>query len=154
MADETPTTTPNTETPAPPAHEPAVPYARFQEVNSRLTAMADKVKTLEAEAAQKTALEAQLKAEQAKSLRLQIAVSAGLPFDFADRLHGATAEELQADAAQLAALVKPAAPPAPGVPPAPRNGTSTALSLSNMTPADIRKNATTLLEQARQKFVS
>lgn len=43
-------------------------------------------------------LQAQLKAEQTKSLRTQVALKNGLSFDMADRLRGETEEELEADA--------------------------------------------------------
>ena len=170
----------NTTDPAPAVPDPVggqtgdqmIPYARFKEVN-------DQKKTFEAELAQfratteaaqaadlveqkkyqelaagyKTKLEAaQLLAttERQARERLQVAQAAGLPLELADRVAGATLEEMQTDAAKLAAFVKPKT--GPGVPPvAGASGRPGAFDLSKLNdPEYIRKNTAALIDAARR----
>lgn len=57
----------------------------------------------------KSAEEARVAAEkaEAENLRLRIAVEKGLPLDLADRMVGQTREELEADADNLSAFIRP-----------------------------------------------
>ncbi len=80
-------------------------------------------------------------AAQLDALRLRVAGASGLPLDLAERLSGKSEEELKADAAKLAAFVKP---PTPGVPPAPPGAPPPALDVTRMTPDEIRQNAAKL----------
>lgn len=60
---------------------------------------------------------AKLEAAQTEALRERVARRFSLPDALADRLRGATEEELTADAESLKGLIVPAAPPAPKNPP-------------------------------------
>lgn len=57
------------------------------------------------------ALEAEAAQARADALRYRVGVAQGLPPEFISRLQGTTEEELVADAASLAELVKPAGSP-------------------------------------------
>lgn len=72
----------------------------------------------EAQRAQEALAAAQRDAETARleALRYRVGVSAGLPPEAISRLQGATEDEIAADAAKLADLLKPAAPPVAGKP--------------------------------------
>jgi hypothetical protein len=142
----------------------SVPYDRFKEVN-------DKRKQLEAQLAdfEKAAKEAkekelaeqkkfqelaeqyknELESERLNRLRLEVATRHNLPLDLATRLQGKDADELAADAAKLAELVKPAAP---GVPPAPgRSGPTAGFTREQLSdPAFIRENAEKIMDAARR----
>ena len=74
-------------------------------------------------------------------MRVRVAVGAGLPLDLAARLQGKTEEELKADAAKIAPLLKPNSP---GVPPPAPGGSAGPLSTAGMTPAQRRENAARL----------
>ncbi len=154
-----------------------VPYDRFQEVIGQKNKVEAELRSLAAQhaaataehqkvMAEREALATTLKAEQEKAvasmreisdklaaaeqdrLRLRVAVGAGLPIDLADRLHGATLEELQADAAKIAPLLKPTTP---GVPPPLTGGTPQGkLDVRKMSPDEIRKNQARILEQAQK----
>lgn len=146
----TPATTPTP--PAPPATEPeqAVPYTRFKEVNDQLKALKAQIAALNGEKAQEAqtkttleqrlaALEGDLNRERAEKQRLKIATDKKLPVELASRLIGETEEELAADADRLLALLKPATPTSPGVPPSGGGQRRATLDLNSMTPAEIRK---------------
>ena len=153
MADELPPVTPPVTPPAadpPPAGEQAVPYARFQEVNTKYNALKQQVAALTGEKEQQTAaqqtldqrlaaLEGDLAKERSTNQRLKVASEKKLPSELADRLRGETPEELSADADRLLAWFKPAA--GPGVPPTGGGGSGgkPAVDLSKMTPAEVRK---------------
>lgn len=138
--------------------EKAVPYERFKAVNSRMRELEAQVQRAEAErqaqqekelAEQKRYQEladkykADLERERQGRLQLETATRHGLPLEFAERLKGATPEEMAADAQALAAYLKPSAPPG-GLPrnnAAPETG-PTAAQLND--PAWIRANAAKL----------
>jgi|GEM_PF-2114477 len=131
-----------------------VPYDRFAEINKKLRAAEAKLKKLEDE--QRAAEEAKMKEQgnykslleqrenELKTLRLEkerlrVATAKGLPVELADRLQGETAEELEADADKLLALLK-VKPQTPGVPPPSSGGSpSDKPDFSKMTPAQIRE---------------
>jgi predicted RNase H-like nuclease (RuvC/YqgF family) len=135
----------------PPQSQPQeqhVPYARFKEVNDQLKALKDQIAALtgekrEKETAAKTledrlaALEKERADAAAENMRLKVAGAKKLPPDLADRLRGATAQELEADADRLLSFLKPA--DGPGVPPPGGGGRAPKLDLGSMTPAQIRK---------------
>jgi len=89
--------------------------ARARKAESEAKELAARVKEFEErdlseqERLAKTAEEARVAAERAESenLRLRIAVEKGLPIDLADRMVGKSREELEADADELAAFIKP-----------------------------------------------
>jgi predicted RNase H-like nuclease (RuvC/YqgF family) len=161
MSDPTPQTEPQTppegqQQPAPgqqaqqPAGEQHVPYKRFQEVNDKYTALKQQLATLTGEKEQQqqaqqtleqrlAAIEAERNQERAARQRLEVATHKKLPPELADRLVGATPEELAADAERLLAFLKPAS--GPGVPPSGSGGRPAKLDLSSMTPAQIRQAA-------------
>jgi hypothetical protein len=87
------------------------------EAAARLREIEDAQKS-EAQRAQEALAEAQREAETARleALRLRVGVSAGLPPEAISRLQGSTEDEIAADAAKLAELLKPAAPPVAGKP--------------------------------------
>lgn len=131
-----------------------VPYNRFSEVTKKLRDTEAKLKKLEDErrAAEETKLkeqgnykslleqrEAELDALRLQSERMRVAMAKGLPAELADRLQGKTAEELEADADKLLALVKSNPANTPGVPPPSGGGAVTAADLSKMTPQEIRE---------------
>lgn len=105
------------DTPLGPAGEKALEAfkARARKAESEARELAARVKEFEdrdlseQERLAKTAEEAKAAAEKAEaaSLRLRVAVEKGLPVDMADRMVGNTREELEADADQLAAFMKP-----------------------------------------------
>ena len=135
-----------------------VPYDRFKEVNDKAKELEARLSQIEAEskaAKEKELAEqakwqelaeqraAELEAERTARLKLEVVTRTGLPVDMADRLRGATAEELTADAEKLLQFMKPAE--SKGVPPA--NGRQiTPKDISNMTPEEIRKNKADLLK--------
>lgn len=85
-------------------------YKKEKQELDRLKADEQKRKEAEMTEAEKAKaradeLEAELKKERAKGLRLQVAVKYSLPEALANRLQGETAEELEADAEQLAKLI-------------------------------------------------
>lgn len=90
-------------------------HARKHEAEAKK--LRDRVKELddadksEIEKASGRAAEAEKRAEDAelRALRLEIAAEKGLTASAAKRLHGSTREELEADADDLAELIKPAA---------------------------------------------
>ena len=155
MADETPGTPPAPPPAAPPDGTPPpgpVPYDRFKEANERAKKAEEQLARIEAE--RKTALdkelaeqnkwrelaeqrEKELNAEKLARTRQQIAMQKGIPADLVDRLQGATAEELSADADRLLQFLKPAT--GPGVPPPPKITQPSDVDISKMTAAQIRK---------------
>ncbi len=155
MAETDPVTPPATEPATPPAApapagEQAVPYARFQEVNTKYNALKQQVAALTGEKEQQSqaqqtleqrlaAIEGDLTKERHTNQRLQVASAKKLPPELADRLRGDTPEELSADADRLLAFLKPAT--GPGVPPTGGSGSGgkPALDTSKMSAADIRK---------------
>jgi hypothetical protein len=158
----TPPAAPVTPPPATPDAAPGpVPYDRFKEINDQLKATKDALAKIEAErqAADEKRLtdekkwqelaekrEAELKAERARLLRLQVASKKNLPFELADRLRGDTEADMEKDADSLAALLKPAEPPkGPGVPPKGAGGQPTKFDFNTMTPEEIRKNSAAIL---------
>jgi hypothetical protein len=140
--------------------EDPVPYERFKEVVDARNALdaqlkaataAQTVLTTEREklaadlkAEQETAtakvleISKKLEATEQDALRVRVAVGAGLPLDLAARLQGKTEDELKADAAKIAPLLKPTTPGVP--PPAPGGGSAAPKALKDMTPDEIRKN--------------
>ena len=154
-SDPPPTTPPPADPPAsPPSGQPGpVPYDRFKEVNDRLKQTEERL--AEIERAEKDAKEkalaeqsrwqelaeqreTELKAEQRKRTRLEVATRKGIPPDLAGRLQGETIEEMEKDADSLLAFLKPAS--GPGVPPgSPRGQGKKPLDFSNMTPEEIRE---------------
>jgi hypothetical protein len=143
---------------------PPVPYPRFQEVIHERNEL--KTKLAEFEKAAKEAkenelveqkkfqelaeqLKNELESERLNRLRLEVATRHNLPLDLATRLQGKDADELAADAAKLAELVKPAAP---GVPPAPgRSGPTAGFTREQLNdPAFIRKNVDRIMDAARK----
>ena len=146
-----PATDPATPPAAPaPAGEQAVPYARFQEVNTKYNALKQQVAALTGEKEQQTAaqqtleqrlaaIEGDLTKERHTNQRLQVASAKKLPPELADRLRGETPAELEADADRLLAFLKPAT--GPGVPPTGGSGSGgkPVLDTSKMSAADIRK---------------
>lgn len=158
MSDPTPNPAPApapTPTPAPspapsPATEPQpgpVPYARFQEVNTRLQEATQQINELRGQQQASVALEQRLAAIEAERnqerqarQRLEIANAKGLPAELAARLHGDTPEALAADADILLAIVGSRQPAAPGVPPSGgQSGRPQPFSLEGKTPAQIRE---------------
>lgn len=144
--------------PAPDAAPAPVPYDRFAEVNKRAnelaarleemerTRKADEDKTLAEqnkwkELAEKR--EAELAMERTARLRLDVALKAGLPAEFAGRLMGSTEEELIADAAMLLPLVRPSTP---GAPPAGTRTPPTAFTAEQLRdPKFVRDNKAAIL---------
>jgi predicted RNase H-like nuclease (RuvC/YqgF family) len=132
-----------------PVGEQAVPYARFQEVNTKYNALKAQVATLTDEKGQQTAaqqtleqrfaeLERSLSKERHTNQRLKVASDKKLPSELADRLRGDTEEELASDADRLLAFLKPVS--GPGVPPTGGGGSGKpVVDLSKMSAADIRK---------------
>lgn len=138
-----------------------MPYERFAEVNKRANELAARLDELEKhrKASEDKALadqyqwkelaekrEAELATERTARLRLNAALKAGLPAEFAGRLMGTTEEELLADAQTLLPLVRPTTP---GAPPA---GTRTppAFTADQLRDPDfVRKNKAEILKQAR-----
>lgn len=140
----------------------SIPYDRFKEVNDRLAearAELEKLTKAQKERAEKeladqnkwkelaTQREAELAKERLGRLRLEVAIEKRLPVELADRLRGATAEELAADADGLAALLQSSAPaPAPGTPP--RSGQQPPASFTAeqlRDPDFVRKNKAAIL---------
>ncbi len=62
---------------------------------------------------ERDALRAERDTVQAEAMRTRVAFNKGLPVDLADRLRGATEDELSEDADRLLELVKPAGPQRP-----------------------------------------
>ncbi len=131
-----PVTEPQVTTPEPPVEEwdkerAAKTIQAQREENKALKARAKRADELEAEAKQRADAElseterlkkenAEIKAENAKTkndlMRNEAVLAAGLPVEFAKRLTGETAEELLADAKELAKTL-PQMKVAPKVPP-------------------------------------
>lgn len=168
MSDDTknPTTPPAATAPQPaPEQAPApapVPYERFAEVNKRANELAARLDELEKgrKAAEDQALadqskwkelaekrEQELNAERMARLRLNAALKAGLPAEFAGRLMGSTEEELMADAQTLLPLVRPSTP---GAPPAGTRTPPASFTADQLRdPEFVRKNKAEILKQAR-----
>jgi len=91
------------------------------------------------------ALQASLASERAALVRLRVAVQAGLPADWAERLRGESEDDLARDAAQVAAQLKPRAY---GVPP-PAAGAPARLDIAALSPAEVRRHERELLRLAR-----
>ena len=143
-----------------------MPYERFKEVNDRLKAL--ETAQAQAEAARKEAAdkaladqaqwqklaeqrETELKAERIKLLRLEVAAVKGLPMSLAGRLQGDDKAAMEKDADTILAQIAEAAKGklGPGVPPPPQGGRPAATDLSKMTPEEIRKQTSAILNQAR-----
>jgi hypothetical protein len=153
-----PTTTPP---PAADALAP-VPYERFAEVNKRANEMAARLGELEKErkeADDKILTEqnkwkelaekrdAELQTERTARLRLDVALKAGLPPEFAGRLMGITEEELTADAKSLLPLVRPSTP---GNPPATSRTAPTTFTAEQLNdPKFVRDNMAAILAQSK-----
>ena len=150
------------EPPAPPKEpEPkTIPYERFKEINDKANDLEKQMQKFTD--AQKKASEDALKeqnkwkelyeskekeaAEKAQeNLKLRVAQEKGIPADLTDRLVGATKEELEADADKLLAFMKPGSP---GIPPKGKTGTAALLDIKNMSPKEIRENASELMRQS------
>ena len=146
----TTTTTTATTEPGP------IPYSRFKEVNDALAQVRDELNKLktaqETEKQKKLADEGKwkelaeqrerdLNAERTERLRLKVAGLKGIPAEFADRIKGATEEEMMADADKVKGLLKPTE--GPGVPGTTNaGGTTTSLKdIKDMTPAEVREAA-------------
>lgn len=88
----------------------------LSEANEKLTkAQTDAKAKADADAASIADLTSKAAAAELGSLRIKTALDAGLSYELADRLKGATAEELKADAEKLAPLfAKPATQPLGG----------------------------------------
>lgn len=80
---------------------------------------AEEASLSELEKAKKRAaeLEAQLNAVQVESWRQAAAAKAKLPTELVNRIQGSTAEEMEADAAELAKLLPTSVPKVPGIQP-------------------------------------
>lgn len=130
----------------------AVPYDRFKAVNDQKTALEAQLAALQAQIKERedagkselvklterlSTLESDLTKERLQNLRMQVATEKGIPTTLVGRLQGSTREELEADADQLAAYIKPA--PGPGAQPPPKGGQAATFDLSNKTPEEIRK---------------
>ena len=89
-------------------------------------------------------LERELTAAQNTARRLRIAYACGLPLELAERLNGTDDAALQADAARLAALMKPASP---GVPPPPATIAPPRADLLTLSPEEVRKHKKELLSR-------
>ena len=143
-----------------------MPYERFKEVNDRLKALeATQAKTeADRKAAADKALadqaqwqklaeqrEIELKAERTERLRMEVAVAKGLPVGLAGRLQGDDKAAMEKDADTILAQIAEAAKGklGPGVPPPPQGGRPAATDLSKMTPDEIRKQTSAILNQAR-----
>lgn len=149
----------------PPGNENMIPKARLDEVIAQRDEARNQVGTLTARVAElepfetqvgtltkqiadeKTAGEAALAAAQIKAEKIVAAVNAGLPVAMADRLQGATADELATDAQRLAPMFKPQTP---GVPPPPPPGPpGPSITAEQMTdPAWIRENQDAIQDAA------
>lgn len=132
-----------------------VPYEKFKELNEKLKtaeAMIEKLSEAQKKEADRLAAEQgqwqklaeqreqELANERTARLRLEVAGRKGIPTELANRLTGATAEEMEKDADSLLAFLKPKS--GPGVPPATTIGQSTAvLDFLKMTPGKIREAA-------------
>lgn len=129
-----------------------VPYERFQEVNAKARQLEERMAEIEKErkAQREKELaeqnkwkelyeerEKELQTERLNNLRQRVAMEKKIPAPLVDRLQGATAEELAADADRILEAIRPAG--GPGNPPPPRNPSSPSLDLSEMTPAQIRE---------------
>lgn len=139
----------------------SIPYDRFKEVNDRLAetrAELEKLTKAQKEREEKDLADqnkwkelaesraTELEQERLGRLRLQVAIEKKLPVELADRLKGATAEELAADAESIAALLQPPAPGTPGTPP--RSGQQPPASFTAeqlRDPEFVRKNKTAIL---------
>lgn len=135
-----------------------VPYARFAEVNSRANEMAARLEALEKaqKAAEEKALadqnkwkelaekrEAELNGERLARLKLNIALQAGLPAEFAGRLQGENEKELLEDAKSLLPLVKASTP---GNPPAGERQPATSFTEAQLRdPKFVRENKAAIL---------
>lgn len=147
-----------------------VPYERFKEVNEQLKtlqgqfaklqtsqqkaealrlARQEEWKTLaERREAELEKLQQQVETERLEKLRLKVAVESSLPPSLAARLQGSNEEELKADAAQLAELVK--SPAGPGVPPRGGGQKPAAVTAEQLKdPEWVRKNRDRILKQLR-----
>ena len=96
--------------------------------------------------AELTGLKARVEAETLHGLRLEVAMRTGLPVKFADRLQGSSQEELEADAAEILALLPKSAdtpkPPAPNI------------DSSSVPPAKASKSAATGLANEELKIAA
>ena len=147
------------ETPGP------IPYARFKEVNDQLKELQKRFADMETE--QKTAnekelaaqqkwqelaqkREAELKAERLTRLRLQAALTKGLPQNLAARLQGETEAELLQDAETLAGLLAQQTPSPPGVPPRSNGAPPAAITNQQMRdPKWVRENRDKIIQAAK-----
>lgn len=135
-----------------------VPYERFAEVNTRAKEYADRLEALEKaqKDAEEKALadqnkwkelaekrEGELKTERLARLKLDVALKAGLPAEFAARLQGEKEEDLMADAKTLLPLVKPVTP---GNPPAGDRTPATTFTAEQLRdPKFVRENKAAIL---------
>lgn len=87
----------------------------------------------------------ELAAAQSAARRLRIAYARGLPLELAERLNGEDDNALQADAARLAALMKPASP---GVPPPPATMSPPRADLLTLSAEEVRKHKKELMRSA------
>lgn len=141
-----------------------VPYSRFKEVNDELGRLKTQIDEIEKkkkqDADQKLADEKKwedlakqkdldLKTKEAELLRLRVAAKKRVPVDLIDRLKGSTEAEIEADADILLGFLKE--DEAPGIPPHKKGGSNTKFDLANMSPEEIRKNASAILSQGAQK---
>ena len=162
LSNQPPPASPQTPAPAPDAAPAPVPYDRFAEVNKRANELATRLEEMERkskadedrtlaeqnkwkELAEKR--EAELATERTARLRLDVALKAGLPAEFAGRLMGSTEEELTADAAMLLPLVRPSTPGAPpaGTRTPPQSFTPEQLA----DPKFVRENIAAILAQSK-----
>lgn len=155
-----PAATPESQTPAAggqpsqPVAEPGpVPYARFAEVNTRMQELQRQLGALQDAEQQRQqdslkeqgkykelldAREQELAVIKAEALRARVAAATQLPAELIERLKGASEADLLEDAKRLSALLKPAAPSSPGVPP-PGGAGAPRRDVGAMTPAQIRE---------------
>lgn len=153
-------------TPQPePGKEPAkaVPYDRFAAVNQEKKELEARLTKLEQERKQQQEKvlkdqekwkelaeqrEKELARTQLETTRLRVAMAKGLPLDMADRLRGASEEEMMADAETLLPLLQPKTPGTP--PPAARgNGKIEITSEQLSDPAWVRENMQKVLKGAQ-----
>lgn len=142
-------------TPEPPKEVAPVPYARFQEVNTKAKELEARLAGIEAkekEANEKALAEQnkwqelyqntqkELATEKKNNLRLKVASSKGLPIELVERLRGETEEEITTDAEGLLALLRIEPATTKGLPRIRSNGNAANIDLLTETdPAKIRE---------------
>lgn len=158
-AEDPPKDPPKKEDPPPKDPPGPVPYDRFKEVHDENADLKKRLDDLEKANKDRETKELEdqnrwqeladqrqkeLDQERMRNTKLQVAAEKKLPAALIDRLQGDTKEALEADADKLLELMKPE--DSKGIPPRKPGGGGNKFNVEEMTPEEIRKNASEIMK--------